>query len=70
MDRWECQRFRKYTSKENALMKYFILSSRGYQATEGMDQDTVIRLLTELGVTGIQFITEDEYNSVIAAQGK
>lgn len=51
-------------------MKYFILSSRGYQATEGMDQDTVIRLLTELGVTGIQFITEDEYNSVIAAQGK
>jgi hypothetical protein len=46
-------------------MKLYISSSRGYQSTEGMDQETVIRLLTELGGADIQFITEEEYNSAI-----
>jgi len=51
-------------------MKYYIVSSRGYQQTEGMDQDTVTRLLTELGATNIQFIDENTYNTAIALQGK
>ena len=49
-------------------MKLYTQSSRGYQSTDGMDQDTVTRLLTELGATGIQYITEEEYNTAIAAQ--
>lgn len=32
-------------------MKLYILSSRGYQCTDGMDKDTVIKLLTDLGAT-------------------
>lgn len=43
-------------------MEIFILSSRGYQKTIGMDQDTVIRLLQELGATEIRLITEADYN--------
>ena len=34
---------------------------------DGMDQDTVIRLRTELGRTGT-FITKEEYDTLIAAQ--
>ena len=48
-------------------MKYYIKSSKGYQQTEGMDQATVIRLLTELGATNIVFISEEEYSQYIQA---
>ena len=52
-------------------MKLYMQSSRGYQSTEGMDQATVIRLLTELGATDITFIDEATYQvAVQALQGK
>lgn len=46
-------------------MKFYTSDGCRY---EGMDQDTVIRLRTELGRTST-FITEDEYNTQVAAQG-
>jgi hypothetical protein len=49
-------------------MKLYMQSSRGYQSTDGMDQDTVTRLLTELGATDITYIDEATYNTAIAAQ--
>ena len=49
-------------------MKLYVKSSRGYQQTDGMDQDTVIRLLTELGAKDIIFVTEEDYNTAIVAQ--
>jgi hypothetical protein len=48
-------------------MKLYIKSSRGYQQTDGMDQDTVTRLLIELGATDITFIDEITYTAAIAA---
>ena len=52
-------------------MKFYVKSTRNgsdsYSSHEGMDQDTVIRLLTELGATDIQFIDEDIYNTAIVA---
>ena len=44
-------------------MKLYMQSSRGYQQTDGMDEDTVTRLLTELGATGITFIDEATYTA-------
>ena len=49
-------------------MKLYMQSSRGYQSTDGMDQDTVTRLLTELGATDITYIDEETYMTAIAAQ--
>jgi hypothetical protein len=46
-------------------MKYWVKSTRdgtdSYSIHEGMSQDTVTALLTELGATNIQFITEAEW---------
>lgn len=42
-------------------MRLFILSSRGYSTHDGMDQDTVFRLLTELGATDIKVISEADF---------
>ena len=46
-------------------MKLYLQSTRGYQVTEGMDQATVERLLTDLGGADIQYIDEFTYNTAI-----
>ena len=50
--------------EENALMKFYTSDGCSY---EGIDQDTITRLRTELG-RDTAFITEEEYNAFIAAQ--
>lgn len=48
-------------------MKLFVKCQRNgsdwYASYQGHDQETVTRLLTELGATNIQFITEDEWTA-------
>lgn len=48
-------------------MKFFVYSSRGYSSYTGMDQDTIIGLLTELGAIDIQFITEQDYLAALGS---
>ena len=53
-------------------MKFYIHSIRNgkdfYSSYQGMSQEVIINLLTELECTNIQFITEVEYNLVITSQ--
>ncbi len=46
-------------------MKLFVKDQRNgglvYSSHDGMDEETVTRLLTELGATEIEFITEEDY---------
>lgn len=53
-------------------MKLYVKSWRNggnaYSTHEGMSQETVISLLTELGATSIEFITEQTYTDVLAEQ--
>jgi len=42
--------------------KYLRNGATTYSSHQGMDEDTVVRLLTELGCTDIVMISQDEYN--------
>ena len=48
-------------------MKLFVKCTRNggecFLSYEGQDQETVTRLLTELGATGIQFMSENDWTA-------
>lgn len=44
-------------------MELYVQSSRGFSSYAGMDQETIVRLLTELGVTDIMFIDQDTFDT-------